>query len=135
MPKGVPAGVYRGTVRVSTDRGKAEPGHADRLDFDLPDGPTHSNHFGGLWGIASVGVKYNSDEFREIEARYCEALAEHRLNPPSAQAADAAGESGRFADHRHEQARGAARRPSVLHVTDFEIPFRLSTPAAFHHKR
>ena len=124
VPKGVPAGVYRGTVRVSTDRGKAElPVTLTVWDFDLPDGPTHCNHFGGFWGIASVfGVKYNSDEFREIEARYCEAMAEHRLNPPlPSRLLPQANPDGSLTidTNRHAALRAFIEK---LHVTDFEIP-------------
>ena len=120
----MPAGVYRGTVRVSTDKGKAElPVTLTVWDFDLPDGPTHCNHFGGFWGIASVfGVKYNSDEFREIEARYCEAMAEHRLNPPlPSRLLPQANPDGSLTidTNRHEALRAFIEK---LHVTDFEIP-------------
>ncbi|MFA7172271.1 MAG: glycoside hydrolase domain-containing protein [Kiritimatiellia bacterium] len=84
VPKGVPAGIYRGTLRVSADKGKAElPVTLTVWDFELPDGATHRNRFGTLSGIASLfGVKRGSAECLEIEARYSQAMSDHRLNPP-----------------------------------------------------
>ena len=124
VPKGVPAGIYRGTVRVSADTGKAElPVTLTVWDIDLPDGPTHCNHFGDFSGIASVfNVKRGSDEFREIEARYCEALAEHRLNPPlPSRLLPQANPDGSLTidTNRHEALRAFIAK---LHVTDFQIP-------------
>ncbi len=124
VPKGVPAGIYRGTIRVSADKGKAElPVTLTVWDFDLPDGPTHCNHFGGFSGIASLfGVKRDSDEFREIEARYCQALAEHRLNPPlPSHLLPQANPDGSLTidPKRHEALRAFIEK---LHVTDFQIP-------------
>ena len=52
-------------------------------DFTLPDSPTHSNHFGHFANVARYfDVDRGSERFREIEARYCRALAEHRISPP-----------------------------------------------------
>jgi hypothetical protein len=52
-------------------------------DFALPDGPTHRSDFGTFANIAHYfNVKHDSAQYRAIEARYCQAMAEHRLNPP-----------------------------------------------------
>lgn len=85
VPKTAPAGQYRGVFRVSTRTGaKAElPVTLTVWDFNLPDAPTHRNHFGEFRGVARLfGVQPNSERFRQIEARYCRAMAEHRLCPP-----------------------------------------------------
>ena len=124
VPKGVPAGVYRGEVRVTTDKGKATlPVALTVWDFDLPDGPTHCNHFGGFSGVAPFfGVKPGSDEFARIEERYCEALTEHRLNPPIPRRLLPAvnGDGSLSVDtNRHAALRAFVEK---LHVTDFQIP-------------
>ncbi|MFA7172855.1 MAG: glycoside hydrolase domain-containing protein [Kiritimatiellia bacterium] len=124
VPKGVPAGIYRGTLRVSADRGKAElPITLTVWDFDLPDGPTHSNNFGGFSGVASLfGVKHGSDEFREIEARYCQAMTEHRLNPPlPSHLLPQVNSDGSLTidTNRHAALRTFIEK---LHVKDFRIP-------------
>jgi len=130
VPKGIPVGIYHGTLKVSADRGKAElPVKLTVWDFDLPDGPTHCNHFGGFRGITSFfGVKRDSDEFCEIEARYCQAMAEHRLNPPLPNhllpLVNPDG-SLNIDTNRHAALRTFIEK---LHVTDFEIsrsPYRL----------
>ncbi|MDY0169533.1 MAG: DUF6067 family protein [Thermoguttaceae bacterium] len=124
VPKDVPAGVYRGMFRVSTDHGRAEvPVTLTVWDFTLPDGPTHSNHFGGFRQIAQYfGVKPGSDEFREIEAHYCRAMADHRINPPlpSHLLPEANPDGSLNIDpERHEALR---KFMAELNVTDFEIP-------------
>ena len=124
VPKGVPAGIYRGTFRVSADKGKAElPVKLTVWDFDLPDGPTHDNHFGGFSNMASsFDVKRGSDEFREIESRYCQAMAEHRLNPPLP--SHLLPEVNPDGSLKVDADRHAALRTFIekLHVTDFQIP-------------
>ena len=52
-------------------------------DFTLPDGPTLRNHFGDFRNVSRFfNVEQDSEKFKEIEMRYCEAMSEHRLNPP-----------------------------------------------------
>jgi hypothetical protein len=124
VPKNAPAGVYRGTFRVVAREGKAEiPVSLTVWDFTLPDGPTHRNHFGTFSSIARYfNVKRDSDRFREIEARYCQAMAEHRLNPPLPEhllpKVNADG-SLTIVPERHA---ALEKFINELHVTDFEIP-------------
>jgi hypothetical protein len=124
VPKDVPAGVYRGVFRVIAREGEAEvPVTLTVWDFTLPDGPTHRNHFGGFGTVAqSFGVPRDSDKFREIEDRYCRAMAEHRINPPLPRhllpQVDQDG-SLTIVPERHKALR---KFMSELHVTDFEIP-------------
>ncbi len=85
VPKTAPAGEYRGVFRVNTRSGaKAElPVTLTVWDFTLPDAATHRNHFGDFRGVARLfGVQPDSERFRQIEARYCRAMSEHRLCPP-----------------------------------------------------
>ncbi|MCC7402430.1 MAG: DUF4091 domain-containing protein [Chitinophagaceae bacterium] len=52
-------------------------------DFSLPDAPVHDNHFGGLENISQYfNVIPNSKEFREIELRYSQLMADNGINPP-----------------------------------------------------
>lgn len=124
VPKNAPAGVYRGSFRVVAREGKAEiPVSLTVWDFTLPDGPTHRNHFGTFSSIARYfNVKRDSDRFREIEARYCQAMAEHRLNPPLPEhllpKVNADG-SLTIVPERHA---ALEKFINELHVTDFEIP-------------
>jgi hypothetical protein len=124
VPKNTPAGVYRGTFRVVAREGKAEiPVTLTVWDFTLPDGPTHRNHFGTFSSIARYfNVKRDCDRFREIEARYCQAMAEHRLNPPLPEhllpKVNADG-SLTVVPERHA---ALEKFINELHVTDFEIP-------------
>lgn len=85
VPKKIPAGVYRGRFRVLVKGGISEqiPITATVWDFTLPDGPTHRNHFGSFGNIARYfNIKRNSDRFKQIEMSYCQAMSEHRINPP-----------------------------------------------------
>lgn len=124
VPADVAAGVYEGKVVVHSNRGKVElPVKMQVWDFTLPDGPTHSNHFGGFARVATLfNVKRGSPEFREIELRYCRAMAEHRLNPPLPDymlPKPAADGSLVIDPEAHAQLR---KFMDELHVTDFEIP-------------
>ena len=52
-------------------------------DFALPDGPTLENHFGGFNRAAGFfGLETDSGEFQQIEDRFIEMMAAHRINPP-----------------------------------------------------
>ncbi len=125
VPRDAPAGTYEAKLRVSTrSRASAEiPVSLTVWDFTLPDGPTHSNHFGSFRNVARYfDVQYGSEEFREIEARYCRAMADHRLNPPIPHhllpEVNADG-SLTIVPERHQ---ALTRFINELHLTDFEIP-------------
>ncbi len=124
VPKDVPAGEYRGTFTVTAQQGTASvPVRLTVWDFTLPDGPTHSTHFGHF---ATVGrffdVDRGSERFREIEARYCRALAEHRINPPIPRhllpEVNADG-SLSIDSERHE---ALTRFIDEMALTDFQVP-------------
>ncbi|MEN6556858.1 MAG: glycoside hydrolase domain-containing protein, partial [Thermoguttaceae bacterium] len=125
VPKGAQAGVYRARFRVvARDKKTAEiPVTLTVWNFTLPDGPTHRNHFGNFRSLAkSYDVKPDSDRFCEIEARYCQAMAEHRLNPPIPKhllpKVNADG-SLTIVPERHKALR---KFMNDLHVTDFQVP-------------
>lgn len=125
VPRDAAPGDYRGTFRVTTAKGgTAEiPVTLTVWDFTLPDGPTHRNHFGGFSNVARYfGIARDSDRFRQIELRYCEALARHRINPPIPnRLLPKVNDDGSLTivPDRHVALRQYLRR---LHVTDFEIP-------------
>ncbi len=124
VPKDAPAGVYRGVFRVVSSAGKAEvPVTLTVWDFTLPDGPTHSNHFGGVSGAANFfGVQRATDEAREIEARYCQAMADHRINPPlPSHLLPQVNPDGSLTIDPDRHA-ALCKFMADLHVTDFEIP-------------
>jgi hypothetical protein len=124
VPKDARPGVYRGSIRVTSHEGSAEIAVTLRVwGFTLPDGPTHRNHFGGFSGLTKFfNAKRDSDEFRQIEERYCRAMAEHRLNPPiPAHLLPDVKPDGSLAI---DPQRHAALRKFIeeLHVTDFQVP-------------
>ncbi len=124
VPADAQAGEYRGVFRVVAREGKAEiPVSLTVWDFTLPDGPTHRNHFGGFSNISHFfGVARESEAFREIEARYCQALADHRINPPvpSHLLPQVNADGGlTIVPERHAALVKFMRQ---LHVTDFQIP-------------
>jgi len=125
VPKDAPAGVYQGTFRVRARGGiSAEiPVALTVWDFALPDGPTHKNHFGSFRNVArDFDVDRDSEECRQIEMRYCRAMAEHRLNPPIPHhLLPEVGKDGSLTivPERHEELKQFV---AELHVTDFEIP-------------
>jgi hypothetical protein len=98
IPKNAAAGEYKGTFTITLEDYPTQWGEVpDTLvnkvltipvnltvwDFTLPDSPTHRNHFGGVGSIpARYNVERDSDEFRELEMRYCRLFADHRINPP-----------------------------------------------------
>ncbi len=84
VPRDAEPGLYSATLTVKSGDIAAEmPITLEVWDFALPEGPTHENHFGGFGGVAGyLGLDPKSDEFLQIEARYDEMMANHRLNPP-----------------------------------------------------
>ena len=125
VPKDVPAGVYHGKFKVTAAGGISEqiPVALTVWDFTLPDGPTHRNHFGGFRNISHYfDVKRDSEQFRAIEMRYCQSMAEHRLNPPIPRhLLPQVNKDGslNIIPERHNALR---RFVDKFHLTDFEIP-------------
>jgi Glycoside hydrolase 123, catalytic domain/Glycoside hydrolase 123, N-terminal domain len=125
IPKDTPAGVYKGTIRVVA-RGRITdeiPVTLTVWGFTLPDGPTHKNHFGSFRNVARFfNIKRSSQRFNEIEMRYCEEMARHRINPPLPQRLlPSMNDDGslKIIPERHKELRAFMSR---LNVTDFEIP-------------
>ena len=125
VPKNVAAGIYRGQLSVFARGGISEriPVNVTVWDFTLSDGPTHRNHFGSFGNVARYfNIERNSDRFEQIEMRYCQAMAEHRINPPIPhyllpQVNDDG--SLKIIPERHKALKEFITK---LHVTDFEIP-------------
>ena len=125
VPRNVPAGLYRGELRIWA-KGRISgriPVAVTVWNFTLPDGPTHRNHFGGFGNIARYfNIKRNSDKFKQIELRYCQAMAEHRINPAIPHyllpQTDDDG-SLKIIPERHKALKEFITK---FHVTDFEIP-------------
>jgi hypothetical protein len=85
VPVDAAPGTYTGTFRVQAGGGVAAelPVELTVWDFALPAGPSHENHFGGFGRVAAYhGLKGDSEEFRVIEERYAQMMADHRINPP-----------------------------------------------------
>jgi len=139
VPADATAGEYKGTFTVTLDNFPEPFGPAtDSVitttlsvpviltvwDFALPDGPTHRNHFGGVkWQIPRLfESEPNSERSREIEMRYCQMMADHRINPPipeSLMPEINPDGSIKIIPERHEALK---KYIQDLHVTDFEIP-------------
>ena len=125
VPRDARPGEYQGTLRVSIAGHRAPPVPVSLRvwDFTLPDGPTHRNHFGSFSNIGRwFNVKRGSEQFRAIEARYCQAMTDHRLNPPiPGHLMPDVKPDGSLAI---DPARHAALKRFIaeLHVTDFEVP-------------
>jgi hypothetical protein len=125
VPKTVPAGIYKGELRVLARGGISEriPVTVTVWDFTLPDGPTHRNHFGSFSNVARYfNIKRGSDEFKQIEMRYCKAMAEHRINPPiPSYLLPEVNDDGslKIIPERHQALK---KFMAEYHVTDFEIP-------------
>ena len=84
VPKDAAAGDYKGEMTVTVDGAAALkiPINLTVWDFALPDIPTMKAHFGGYHRAAKWhGVDRSSEEFRQIELRYCETMADHRICP------------------------------------------------------
>ncbi len=125
VPKNVRAGRYSGEFRIWTKGGISEqiPIAVNVWNFTLPDGPTHRNHFGNYRNITRYfNIEPGSDRFKRIEMRYCQAMAEHRINPPIPhhllpQVNDDG--SLKIIPERHKALEEFITK---LHITDFEIP-------------
>lgn len=125
VPKDAKAGVYEGEFTVRTKRRVTAtvPVTLTVWDFTLPDGPTHSNHFGHFRNVArDFDVARGSEEYRDIEARYCKAMAEHRINPPIPSHLLPTVNGDGSLGITPEQHQALAAFLQEHHVTDFEIP-------------
>jgi len=124
VPKEAQAGRYEGTLRVVARGGISAviPVTLTVWDFELPDGPTHKNHLGSFRNIARYfDVQRDSDEFKNIEMRYCQAMAEHRLNPPIPHHLLPEVNNDGSLKILPEQHEALKEFIAELHVTDFEI--------------
>ncbi len=84
VPGEATAGDYSGelTVTVGGDEALRVPINLTVWDFALPDIPSMQADFGGYGRAAKWhGLDANSEEFRQIETRYCEAMADHCVCP------------------------------------------------------
>jgi hypothetical protein len=125
VPKDVPAGLYEGklTVTAAGNISAQIPVALTVWDFTLPEGPTHQNHFGGLYNISRYfDVKRDSEEFKQIEMRYCRAMADHRINPPIPRRLLPEVNSDGSLNIIPERHKALKEFMDKLHVTDFEIP-------------
>src|SRR5213082_343385 len=86
VPKDAAPGAYSGTVTVTVKRQKAVtvPVRLTVWNFTLPDTPSLRSNFGDFDSrvAAAHQVEVKSKEFRDLERRYAEALAAHRICPP-----------------------------------------------------
>ena len=125
VPKNVPAGVYKGKIKVTAVGNISDeiPVTLTVWDFTLPDGPTHKNHFGSFHSITRYfNIDRNSESFKQIEIRYCQTMAEHRINPPIPRGLlpEVNGDGSlNIIPERHKALKEFINK---LHVTDFEIP-------------
>jgi hypothetical protein len=85
VPPDAQAGIYKGEIKVKAD-GNISSTVTITLkvwDFTLPDIATHSTHLGHFSLISRIwDVDRESEEFKEIELRFCKEMAKHRINPP-----------------------------------------------------
>jgi hypothetical protein len=125
VPKEVPAGIYSGelTVQATARISEQIPVTVTVWNFTLPDGPTHRNHFGSFSNIARYfNIERNSDRFKQIEMRYCQAMSEHHINPPIPNyLLPKTNDDGslEIIPERHAALKDFITK---FHVTDFEIP-------------
>ena len=130
VPGDARPGVYTGTVRVWGRN--AEPAtvavELTVWDFVLPDGPTHENHFGHFSYMARYhGLDGNSEEYRQLEDRYMEMMAAHRINPPlPARLRPNVGDDGdiQIADDLDRQLEAFVDRYRVTNIDIPRAPFR-----------
>jgi len=125
VPKDAQAGEYHTTFWVAVQNGGTleVPVTLTVWDFTLPDGPTHRNHFGEFGNMArSFGVQPGSEQYRAIEARYCKAMSEHRLNPPIPHYLLPEVKPDGSLNIVPERHKALQKFITDLHVTDFQIP-------------
>ncbi|MBK7713062.1 MAG: DUF4091 domain-containing protein [Bacteroidales bacterium] len=139
IPAGTAAGEYRGVFTVmlgnvpeqfgsKSDTVKtmslSVPVSLTVWDFELPDGPTHKNHFGTVeWLIPGLfGALPESGRALSIELNYCKMMADHRINPPIPKSflpTTNPDGSIKIIPERHQLLKKFIEE---LNVTDFQIP-------------
>jgi hypothetical protein len=139
IPKNTAAGEYKGTFTVTLDNPPEQYGPVvDSIltkivsvpvtvtvwDFTLPDGPTHRNHFGTVdWILPGLfGVEPNTPKSLEIELRYCQMMADHRINPPIPKGFMPEVKSDGSVNIIPERHLLLKKFLEDMHVTDFQIP-------------
>jgi len=113
VPKGAPAGEYRGTLTISAAgaRERSVPVVLNVWNFTLPDTPASRTAFGlsGNWIAAAHGLATDSPGYPQLLARYYEALLRHRISAYDPPVPLDSPEVGRYLDDRR--------------VTGFIIPY------------
>jgi hypothetical protein len=125
VPKNIFAGIYKGkfTITATGNISGQIPVTLTVWDFTLPDGPTHKNHFGGFYNISRYfDVKRNSEKYKEIEMRYCQAMADNRINPPIPRRLLPEVKSDGSLNIIEERHKALREFTEKFNVTDFEIP-------------
>ncbi len=130
VPKDAEAGDYAGDLTVTVNGAEAlrVPINLTVWDFALPDVPTMKAHFGGYTRAASWhGVDANSEEFRQIELRYCAAMADHRICPeiPSHLHPKANPDGSISTEETHAQLKEFIE---AMRVNSFQIKFGTRSP-------
>jgi hypothetical protein len=85
VPADVEAGIYKGSIKVMANENISStiPVTLKVWDFALPDVASHRTHLGHFSLISKIWeVDMESEEFEEIEMRFCKEMARHRINPP-----------------------------------------------------
>lgn len=125
VPKNAEPGSYTGWITVSADH---VPSTSIQVklnvwDFTLPDGPTHSNHFGNFSGLSRYyGTENNPEHRRRLEMRYIDLLAAHRLNPPIPELLHPPVKSDGSIDVTEDFDQTFTDFITKYHITDIEIP-------------
>ena len=87
VPKDAAAGEYTGNLTITySERAQSRsfeiPVNLTVWDFALPDVPSMQADFGSYHRAAKwYDIAPGSEEYRQLELRYCQAMAEHRISP------------------------------------------------------
>ena len=130
VPRNADAGDYTGELAVTVGGAEAlkVPINLTVWDFALPDVPSMKAHFGGYTRTAKWhGLAANSEEFRQIELRYCEAMADHRICPeiPAHLHPKANPDGSISTEETHAQLREFIEK---MRVNSFQIRFSTRSP-------
>ena len=87
VPAGTPAGLYEGTVTVTSGGKKIAkiPVQLTVWNFELPDKISMRSHFGSFSSTSAkmMGAEKGSEKFLKLESLYGEELVKHRAMPSS----------------------------------------------------